>query len=64
MIVGKFDAIVNESLTKLKPTTQASTIFQPNPVIRLVSVAIASDPVARANEGAAGRLRVLAGVTR
>ena len=51
MIVGKFEAMVNESLSTSRPTTQASTTFQANPVIRLTSVAIASEPLARASEG-------------
>ncbi|GAA3023321.1 hypothetical protein Aglo01_15750 [Actinokineospora globicatena] len=43
--------MVNESVVTLIPISQVITNFQPNPVIRLTSVAIAMEPLALASEG-------------
>src|SRR5882757_8559635 len=48
---GSVLATVNESLMVARPTTQARITFQANPVIRLTSVAIAIEPLARARDG-------------
>ncbi|GAA2990648.1 hypothetical protein GCM10010483_38960 [Actinokineospora diospyrosa] len=49
--MGSVLAMVNESVATLMPISQAITIFQPKPVIRLTSVAIAMDPLALASDG-------------
>src|SRR5438045_2537078 len=54
---GSVLATVNESLTTVRPATQASWIFHRNPVIRLTSVAIAIEPLALASDGCAGCAR-------
>src|SRR6476469_11212535 len=51
---GSVLATVKESLTTVRPATQASWIFHRNPVIRLTSVAIAIEPLSLASYGCFG----------